>query len=80
MYQSYLIVVSVVRPREVVERLEGGLRELLEGVLRELLKRGMRKSLEMMGGQDRRSGGEENQRDKTRRGGGRPYKYVLPAT
>ena len=36
-YQSHLIVVSVVRPREVVERLEGDLGELLEGVLRELL-------------------------------------------
>ena len=41
-----MIVVSVVRPREVVERLKGGLRELLEGVLRELLKRGMRELLE----------------------------------
>ena len=49
-YQSHLIVVSVVRPRKVVERLEGGLWELLEGVLREFLKRMMRESLEMMGG------------------------------
>ena len=43
-----MIVVSVVRPREVVKLLRGGLRELLEGVLREILKRGMREWLEMM--------------------------------